>query len=102
MSKYSSEFKLKVIKYYLEEKHSYSECMKKFNVPTKSMLNNWIHKYETHGVEGIMKQLKSSYNGNFKQDVVEYMHNNHLSLQETAIHFNLAGDWIVSKWERIY
>lgn len=30
------------------------------------------------------------------------MHDNHLSLQETAIHFNLAGDWIVSKWERIY
>ena len=90
MSKYSSEFKLKVIKYYLEEKHSYSECMKKFNVPTKSMLNNWIHKYETHGVEGIMKQLKSSYNGNFKQDVVEYMHNNHLSATETANYFRLA------------
>lgn len=25
------------------------------------------------------------------------MHNNHLSLQETAIYFNLAGDWIVSR-----
>ena len=86
----------------MEEKHSYSECMKKFNVPTKSMLNNWIHKYETHGVEGIMKQLKSSYNGNFKQDVVEYMHNNHLSATETANYFRLAGADVVLKWERIY
>ena len=66
------------------------------------MLNNWIHKYETHGVEGIMKQLKSSYNGNFKQDVVEYMHNNHLSATETANYFRLAGADVVLKWERIY
>ena len=32
MSKYSNELKLKVIKYYLEEHHSYSECCKKFNL----------------------------------------------------------------------
>ena len=30
MSKYSN--KLKVIKYYLEEHHSYSKCCKKFNI----------------------------------------------------------------------
>ena len=102
MSKYSSEFKLKVIKYYLEENHSYSECMKKFDIPTKSILNSWINKYETHGVEGIMKRLKSSYDGNFKQDVVEYMHNNHLSATETANYFRLAGADVVLKWERIY
>lgn len=102
MSKYSSEFKLKVIRYYLEENHSYSECMKKFDIPTKSILNRWIHKYETHGVEGILKQLKSSYDGNFKQDVVEYMHNNHLSATETANYYRLAGADVVLKWERIY
>ena len=33
MSKYSNEFKLQVIKYYLEEHHSYSECCKKYNIP---------------------------------------------------------------------
>ena len=102
MSKYSSKFKLKVIKYYLEENHSYSECMKKFDIPTKSILNSWIHKYETHGVEGIMKQVKSSYDGNFKQNVIEYMHNNHLSATETANYFRLAGADVVLKWERIY
>lgn len=30
------------------------------------------------------------------------MHEYHLSLQETAIHFNLGGAHIVGKWERIY
>ena len=32
MFKYSNELKLKVIKYYLEEHHSYSECCKQFNI----------------------------------------------------------------------
>ena len=34
MSKYSNELKLKLkfIKYYLKEHHSYSECCKKFNI----------------------------------------------------------------------
>ena len=102
MSKYSSEFKLKVIRYYLDENHSYSECMKKFNIPTKSILNKWIHKYEMYGAESMLKQLKSSYDGNFKQDVVEYMHNNHLSATETANYYKLAGSDVVLKWERIY
>ena len=30
------------------------------------------------------------------------MHKNHLSCTETAIHFNLGNNYIVSKWERIY
>lgn len=32
MSKYSNKLTLKVIKYYLEEHHSYSKCCKKFNI----------------------------------------------------------------------
>ena len=42
MSKYSNELKLKVIKYYLEEHHSYSECCKKFNIPSHKSILMWI------------------------------------------------------------
>ncbi len=73
MSKYSNEFKLEVIKYYLEEKHSYPECCKKFNIPDFKSIRQWVHKYELYGVEGIIKRLKSSYDGKFKQNVVEYI-----------------------------
>ena len=102
MSKYSNEFKLKVIKYYLEEHHSFTECCQYFNIPSKEPIRRWVHKYELYGVEGIIKQLKSSYDGNFKQNVVEYMHNNHLSAFETANHFNLGNADVVLRWERIY
>lgn len=100
MSKYSSEFKLKVVDYYLKEKHSYKETAKYFNIPAFDTVRKWIRKYQESGVKGLLKnQIK--YDGNFKQSVVEYMHENHLSFQETAIHFNLAGGEIVNKWERI-
>ena len=102
MSKYSKEFKLKVIKYYLEEHHSYGECCKKFKIPDDKIIRQWVCKYELYGVEGIMKQLKSSYDGKFKQNVVEYMHKNHLSATETANFFRLGGSPVVLQWERIY
>ena len=102
MSKYSNEFKLQVIKYYLEEHHSYSECCKKFNIPAHRPIINWVEKYKLYGVEGIFKQQLSSYDGNFKQNVVEYMHANHWSAAQTANYFRLAGADLVLKWERIY
>lgn len=102
MSKYSNELKLEIVKYYLEERHSLSECSKKFNIKHKEQIRKWIKKYEEHGAEGLLKRFKSSYDGNFKQNVVEYMHENHLSAAETAYYFNLGNNAIVNKWERIY
>ena len=102
MSKYSNELKLKVIKYYFEEHHSYSEYCKKFNIPSNKSILIWIKKYELHGVQGIFKRLKSSYDGNFKQNVIEYMHANHLSATQTSNHFKLGAKNLVLKWERIY
>ena len=102
MSKYSNEFKLQVIKYYLEEHHSYPECCKKFNIPSHTPIRRWVERYKMYGVEGILSQQISSYDGKFKQNVIEYMHGNHLSATETANYFRLAGPDVVLKWERIY
>ena len=101
MSKYSSEFKLKVVKYCVEDHHSRCDAAREFGMPSSTLLKEWIKKYKEHGTEGLIKQQKSSYRGEFKQNVVEYMHNNHLSATETAVHFRLQT-YIVLKWERIY
>lgn len=101
MSKYSNEFKLEVVKYYLEGHHSRAGTARKFGMPSSTPLKEWIKKYQEHGPEGLIKQQKSSYSGEFKQNVVEYMHDNHLSATQTAIHFRLQTP-IVLKWERIY
>ena len=101
MSKYSSEFKLEVVKYYLDNNVGYQTTADHFSVAYALVLK-WVRKYKENGYAGLMKNQKSSYGGDFKLNVVEYMHENHLSCQEAAVHFNLAGDYVVSKWERIY
>ena len=102
MSKYSKEFKLEVVKYCVEKHHSSYDAAREFSIPSPTPIKQWIRKYKEHGIEGLVKQEKSSYSGEFKQNVVEYMHTNHLSATETAIHFNLGNANHVLKWERIY
>ena len=102
MSKYSDEFKLMVVQYHNKQKLGIESTAKYFNIPSVQTVRKWVKRYQEHGAKGLLKNCKSSYSGSFKQNVVEYMHENHLSCQETAIHFNLAGDYVVSKWERIY
>ena len=100
MSKYSTEFKLQVVKYYEENHCGYDTTAKYFNVGY-ACVQRQVNKYKVHGIKGLIRNHQQ-YDGNFKKNVVEYMHSNHLSLQETSIRFNLAGDYVVSKWERVY
>mgnify|MGYP005809375555 CR=1 FL=1 len=102
MAKYSNEFKLEVVKYCIEGHHSLNEATKKFNIPSHTPISGWVKKYKEHGPAGLLKNEKISYSGEFKQSVVEYMHTNHLSATETAIHFNFGNANHVLKWERIY
>jgi transposase len=103
MSKYSFEFKKKVVIYCLERHNGfgYGQVAKFFNIPSENVVKRWVRRYQEHGEKGLFRN-HSKYDGNFKKTVVEYMHENHLSLSDTAIQFNLAGDRVVSKWERIY
>ncbi len=101
MSKYSNEFKLEVINYY-KKGNGFLATAKHFNIPAISTIQKWVRKYDTNGAKGLVKNFKTSYSGEFKQYVVEYMHNNHLSCLKTSIQFNLGNTDIVNKWERIY
>ena len=73
MSKYSSEFKLEVVKYYLDNNVGYQTTADHFSVAYALVLK-WVRKYKENGYAGLMKNQKSSYSGDFKLNVVEYMH----------------------------
>ena len=102
MSKYSEEFKLKVVNYYLDNHYGWEYVAKQFNIPAWTTVRKWVRKYEEHGGKGLIKNQKTSYTGEFKQNVVEYMHTNHLSATMTSAKFNLANETTVLRWERIY
>lgn len=60
-----------------------------------------MRKYNEHGPKGLVKNFKSSYSGEFKQNVIEYMHTNHLSAKQAAVYFYLDENRPII-WERIY
>ena len=66
-----------------------------------AQLKRWVRLHEQHGVKGLMKS-SGTYTGDFKINVVEYMHKNSLSIIETANHFCIPSASTVKKWERIY
>ena len=101
MLKYSPEFKLKAIEYYLKGNKSMRGVAKELGIPSHTPLKEWIKRYEEHGKEGLINRSKFFYSGEYKQYVVEYMHSNHLSATGTAVHFNLQTAAVL-RWERIY
>ena len=46
MSKYSSEFKLKVVKYCLEKHHGYPDAAKHFNISSETTILYWVRRYK--------------------------------------------------------
>jgi transposase-like protein len=60
MGKYSNEFKLKVVKYCIEEQHSYGDTAKHFSIPSATTILQWTRTYQKHECTGLFKNLKSS------------------------------------------
>lgn len=102
MLKYPKEFKLEVVKYYLESGMGYLRVAKHFNMPSSVTVLNWVRRYKEHGEDGLVKNPDCTYSGNFKLAVIQYMHRTHSSYIETSMHFNLGSGSVVKEWEDIY
>jgi transposase len=96
MPKYSHELKLKII----HEMHVTGRGVKamrsKYGI-SHSIIQGWHKRYLLHGEEGL-KNRGGTYSGEFKQSVLKYMEQNHLSMTETAAHFNISAVSSLSKW----
>ena len=64
MSKYSFEFKLKIVKEYLSGEGGYKYLVKKHNIANgnakngKSQVRNWVKIYQEFGEEGLYRKRK--------------------------------------------
>ena len=103
MSKISNEIRLEAVQRVVEDGMSISASARLAGVH-KSMLQEWIMQYREHGAEGVIKQDRKhkKYTGEFKIEVVEYAHTNHLSAGAASAHFGLSTKSLFLKWERIY
>ncbi len=99
--KYSDEFKLKVVLDYLDGHSGGYNCLSDKYGIERSMIRRWIALYKAGGKEQLT-EVTRTYSGEFKIYVVEYMHQNSISIRQTAALFGIQAVGTVSKWERIY
>ena len=100
MAKYSYEQRMKVVLEVIEKHLSYEAAGKQSGCG-KTQVYRWVKRNERFGSDGL--SLKhGTYTGDFKQHVIEYMHENHLSISETSVLFGIPTDSTVGKWEHIY
>lgn len=70
MVKYSEEFKLRLVREYLEGPMGHTLFAKKYGLSSSTPLRGWIKAYQTYGVEGLRRRDKrTSYPVQFKLDV---------------------------------
>ena len=99
MTKISKEERLVAVKA-IEEGESVVRVVAQYQV-SRTMMRYYCDLYKRHGPEGL-----SSRTGNWsveqKGQVLQYMHENHLSYRETSIQFGISGSTTVWEWERRY
>ena len=100
MSKYSYDEKWNAVRLVVEE-HLSDYAAARITGIARSLIRRWTERYKQFGQEGLHLR-HGSYDGAFKVSVVEYIHENHLSLCQTAVRFGIPTDATVGKWERIY
>ncbi|UNM96134.1 IS3 family transposase [Ignatzschineria rhizosphaerae] len=101
MAKYSFDFKLQVIQFYLDN-HGYQATARYFNLECTTV-RKWVKAYQYHGAEGIKPRTsKLNYTAEFKLHVVTYMALNNLSIRETAAYFNIPAFTSVLEWKSLF
>ena len=100
MSKYSYEEKLEAVLRVIEDGMSAKQSGHILGT-TEAPVRRWVERYRQFGPEGLLLK-HGTYDGAFKLSVIEYMHENHLSLFQAAVKFGIPTDTTVGKWERIY
>jgi transposase len=100
MVKFSIEKRIDAVNEVVMKQRSKIQVSREFGI-SLPVIKRWVSRFEKHGIEGLLMK-RGSYTGEFKVHVINYMHQNHLSLFQTATHFGIPSDATVGIWERIY
>lgn len=103
MAKYSDEFKLMIVKEYLEGPLGYELLAQNYGMPNKSPIQKWVNSFQAFGEDGLRrKKSKKVYSVQFKLDVLNFRKQTGSSFQETAIAFNINQSSMIAIWHGIF
>lgn len=101
MTKYSSQFKVKVVSRYLKGDIGYRELCKQYKVPSTSVVRAWVQRAQEHGPQSLaVRHTKATYSQSFKVAVIEYMGTHQVSRARAAAHFGISEGQVYS-WDQI-
>jgi transposase len=100
MIKYTEQFKLRVVKDYLNGSMGYGRLGAHHGVAAPH-IRSWVAAYRVHGLDGLRRKV-SGYDARFKVLVLQYMWENGLSNRQAAAHFNVRNPTSIGIWERRY
>ena len=99
MAKYSYEFKMKVVQAYLNGEGGCRFLANKYNIPSKSRIEEWIRSYKELGKEGLLRSRKNkNYSFQFKLSVVQLYLTSEVSYQELALSQGINNPSLIARW----
>ena len=99
MAKYSTEFKMKVVKEYLETSISYKSLSGKYCIPSEIVVKRWVNAYKSQGYEGLkVKRENTQYTLEFKSNVVNLYLTGEMSYQSLANELKINNPSMIARW----
>ena len=99
MAKYSTEFKMKVVKEYLESSISYKSLSEKYKLSHQEIVRRWVNAYKSQGNEGLkVKRENTQYTLEFKLNVVNLYLTGEMSYQSLANELKISNPSIIARW----
>jgi transposase-like protein len=100
MAKYSTEFKLEVVKFHLSKKAG-SRMTGQFFGIDEAIVRKWVDAYICHGLLGLKKPY-SPYTTEFKLSVLKAISSGDFSVRHACAHFNIPAQSTILTWQRLY
>ena len=99
MAKYSFEFKMGVVKAYLNGEGGYRYLANKYSIPAKRNIETWVNAYKEFGKEGLVRSRQNNnYSFQFKLSMVELYLSSEVSYQELALSQGISNPSLIAKW----
>lgn len=98
ISKYSEEFRIKVVNAYLLGEGGAGTIANKYNV-ARTCVQQWVAQYE---LTGSFTKPTRHFSGEFKLKVLNYQQEHHLSDLQTALIFGITNQGTICAWRKKY
>lgn len=99
MSKYSFEFKKKVVNAYINGEGGYNYLSEVYGIPSQRNIEKWVHNYQIFGDYELLRPRKNeNYSLEKKLSVVELYLSSEISYQDLALQEGITNPSMIANW----